>query len=529
MVSAKTHQPCPDCGSTDALTDYGSHTFCFSCRKRTSTDESSTPSINCDLIPTELIQYEELKTRNITEVTCRKFGYGIARLNGTWVQLAPYCNSNRLVVAMKTRDINKNFRMLGNFSDSTGLFGSNVWAKGGKRLVITEGELDCLSVSQAFNNAWAVVSIGSGSTSAASLLKKNIEYIESFEEVVLWFDNDIPGQQAIEQCVSIITPGKLKVVKLLSASECKDANDMLIKEGAAAVQKHVWNAQYYRPDGIIAFSEMFERLKRYRDGEQYKGYDILYPQLSNKLRGLQKRRIHTFIAAPKIGKSTVVKEIAYDLMQRHKLKIASFAIEESVDDSALLYMSIHCNKRLNLNPKEISDEEFKRVFNEIKTNDGLYLFDHFGSLDPDNLLSKFRYMAVGLGVDFIVFDHVSIVVSGLQTENERRLIGLIQTKLRSLVQETGVGILQVAHIRKGSGSKEDPEDGGHVSPSDVLGSGDIGRLSDTLIALEGNASDGTNRRKIQVLYNRITGDAGEADTLEYNKDTGRLLRVQDAF
>ena len=65
------------------------------------------------------------------------------------VQIANYCNSVGQVVAQKIRTKDKKFYWLGDKSKA-GLYGQHLWGEGGKRLVITEGELDALSVSQAW-------------------------------------------------------------------------------------------------------------------------------------------------------------------------------------------------------------------------------------------------------------------------------------------------------------------------------------------------------------------------------------------
>lgn len=520
------HLPCPDCGSSDGLTDYGDHTFCFVCKTRKKLDGGEPMSYEENqrpLVPSDMLEFKRLNARGISVDTCRKFNYSVTNMDGRFLQVAAYYSKDGMLCAQKMRTKEKDFFFLGS-PKQTMLFGQQIWRNqgGNKRVVVTEGELDCLSVAQAFNLSWPVVSIKSGASGAKKDLMDNLEFLESHEEIVLWFDNDTPGHKAVSECAPLFTPGKLRVVQGIEG--IKDANEMLQKEGPGSVCKQVFEARVHRPDGILCGKELHSRLVSYRNGDDGGvSFDTPYPLFNEKIRGIRRKRLYTIIAAPKVGKSTLVKELGYSLMMDHGLKIASFAIEESVEETALAFMGMYLKKRLALNPKDCTNEQFDQAEKAVVDNGRLFVFDHFGSLDPDNLLSKFRYMAVGLGVDFILFDHVSMVVSGSKaSEDERRLIDSIETKLRSLIQETGVGVIQVAHIRKGKGDSNDPAEGGRVTAADIRGSGSIAQISDFVIALEGDTQDEGNHRKLRVIYNRLSGDSGECDTLEYSKETGRL-------
>jgi len=155
------------------------------------------------------------------------------------------------------------------------------------------------------------------------------------------------------------------------------------------------------------------------------------------------------------------------------------------------------------------------------------LYNHFGSLDSDSLLSKLRYLAVGAGCDIIILDHISIVVSGLEDmgDNERRVIDVLMTKLRSLVEETGVGMILVSHLKRPGGDKGH-EDGVQVSLSHLRGSGSIAQLSDKVIGLEGNQQDSehAHERVIRCLKDREEGErVGILGHAVYNAEIGRLL------
>lgn len=519
------HQACPECGSSDGLAVYSSNTgYCFVCGQYFKNIDGGDPISNTSLPTGNLltgIQYVDLRYRKITKATCQKYGYGIVDLGDITYQVSTY-RSKGTPVAQHLRDSDKNFRWLGDTKDLE-LFGQHLFGTG-KRLVITEGELDCLSVSQAFNNSWPVVSVPNGAQSAAKYIKHNIEWIEGFDEVVLWFDNDDPGNKAVEAVVPLITPGKLKVVH----SESKDANDLLKQSGTKAVASAVFNAQPYRPDGIVSGLEL--TASQLRSPVVGQCYNSGYAGLDAMLRGLRKHELTTIGAGSGVGKSTFVRELAYRLVRDNSLRIGYLAFEESVQKSALGILGIHNNipiGNLILEPESVTDEQISST-KEILDN--FYFYDHFGSMAPDSLLSNIGYMAKSLDVDFVVIDHLSIIISGIADGDERRLIDNTMTELRSLVENTGVGVILVSHLRQPHNSEKGHEEGMRVTLNQFRGSGAIKQLSDNVIGLERNQQDPESKDlvTIRVLKNRLFGDTGEADYLRYNRDTGRLECLGDS-
>ena len=168
----------------------------------------------------------------------------------------------------------------------------------------------------------------------------------------------------------------------------------------------------------------------------------------------------------------------------------------------------------------------KDAFDSTLGTGRVYLYDHWGSTDSDNLLSKIRYLARGCGCDFIVLDHISIVVSGLEGGDERRIIDNTMTKLRALVEELNCGMILISHLKRPSGDRGH-EDGAQTSLAQLRGSAAIGQLSDIVIGLERNQQDNENSNisDVRVLKNRWSGDTGIACHLAYSADTGRMTET----
>ena len=458
-----------------------------------------------------------IESRKIKSDTQKKLGYGYGKLGDDVVHVANYYDLEGNLCAQKIRTRDKQFRWLGNTKVPMKLFGQQAWSGGADRVVITEGELDALSVSQAFRNNWPVVSIPSAT--GINAIKENLEWLESFKEIVLAFDNDKAGKEATEKATMYFSPGKVKVANW---SQYKDANEVLVFEGEKAVAKYIFQAEPYRPDEIRGIPTIDE-LKRQELGPSY---DFCFPLLSSRMAGLRKGEVTTIGAGTGVGKSTVTKEIAYSLLQYPDTKIGFVALEESVNKTALSMIAIDNNVpagKLYINPNLLDDESMERSREWMLNR--VWFYDHFGSLESDNLLSRIRFMATSLEVDFVILDHLSIVVSGISDGDERRTIDNLTTRLRSLVQQTGVGIIMVSHLRSKDGTPY--EKGGEITLNDFRGSRSIVQLSDNVIGMERDQQSPTenNMSSLRLLKCRLIGELGVMDTLEYDRETGRLLPI----
>jgi len=188
-------------------------------------------------------------------------------------------------------------------------------------------------------------------------------------------------------------------------------------------------------------------------------------------------------------------------------------------------MGLHLNKPLHLGTVEVTDEEFKDAFDNTLNTGNIYMYDHWGSLGSDNLLSKIRYMVTACGCGYIILDHISIVVSGIEEGDERRTIDNLMTKLRGLVEEVNCGLILVSHLKRPQGNKGH-EDGAQTSMAQLRGSASIGQLSDIVIGCERDQQgEDPDRTTVRVLKNRWTGETGIACSLDYNHETGRLTEI----
>jgi twinkle protein len=463
-------------------------------------------------------EVKSLPKRDLREDTCQLFGYRVGEYNGHPAQFAYYYDPvTRKNVGCKVRFADKSFLAFG-LTKKSPLYGQHLWKDGGKKVVVTEGEIDALSVSQLQGNKWPVVSIPNGAQSAREAFKSNLEFLSKFEEVIIMFDMDEAGRKAAVECAQVLAPGKAKIAEL----PLKDANECLTNDRGDEVVRAIWNSKTYRPDGIVDGMSLWDVVVKDESNDS-----LPYPwaTLNDPTHGIRTGELVTITAGSGVGKSAVVREIAHRL---HKLgqNIGMIMLEESTKRTALGLMGIEINKPLHLTREGVTDEEFKQAFDNTLGTGRIFLYDHFGSTEVENLLSRVRYMAKALDCRWIILDHLSIVVSGLdEGGDERKLIDRAMTMLRTLVQETGIGLILVSHLRRPDGKGH--EEGAQTSLNQLRGSHSIAQLSDMVLGLERNQQgDNPNQTIVRVLKNRFSGETGEACTLYYDKVTGRLSETQ---
>lgn len=514
------HEPCPKCGSSDALARYSDgHAHCFSC----SYYEAS-PDTECKVTEktkeNNLIAVGEsraLPSRKLTEETCKKWGYTLSTYKGEPVQVANYRDMNGVLIAQKLRFKDKKFKCLGNMKEA-GLYGQHLWRDGGKRVVITEGEIDALSVSQLQGNKWPVVSLPNGAQAAKKALQNSFEWLDKFAEIVLLFDNDEYGQKAVEDCMTIkFKAGKVKVAKL----PLKDANAMLQAGRGTEVVSAIYEAKTYRPDGILDGSELWDLVSQ---EDTTTSFALPFQRLTEITHGIRSGEVWTFTAGSGIGKSAVVREITYHAIQSGHT-VGVLMLEENIKRTARGLIGLSLNKPAHICWEELTDEEKKQGFDATLGTGRIFLYDHFGSSEIENILSKIRYLVAGCGCQIIVLDHLSIIISGTEDGDERRLIDYIMTELKTLAVELNIALILVSHLKRPNGDRGH-EDGAQTSLSQLRGSHAIAQLSDFVIGLERNQlSEQSNITTIRILKNRYTGETGVGGWLSYDLNTGRLTEL----
>ena len=513
------------------------HAFCFSCNKRFNnvgeakmeTEFQKTGEVvDMQNRITSTGDYGSITDRRISEQTARKYRTKI-RQDGSMIthHYYEYFNTEGSHVATKVRQVEgKKIWSQGNIGDAL-LFGQNLFKSGGKYITIVEGEIDAMSVYEMLGSKWAVVSIKNGVQSAVQNCKQHLEYLNSFENVVVCFDTDKPGVEASQKVAQLFEPNKCKIVRL----DYKDPNEYLKMGKAKDFVQDWWSAESYTPAGIVNLAKLGDALYE----EEY-CETIPYPwsAMNEKTYGMRTGELVTFTSGAGMGKSSIMRELMHHILKNSNDNIGILALEESTKNTAFNIMSVEANQRLYIKEtrNQFAREQLNKWQKETIGSGRFFAFDHFGSIGNDEILSRVRYMAKSLDCKWIFLDHLSILVSGQDEGDERKSIDVLMTKLRSLVEETGVGLLLVSHLRRPSGDLGH-ENGKEVTLSHLRGSASIAHLSDSVIALERNQQADDEviacTTTIRILKNRYTGETGVCSYLHYDKKSGRMSQIDNPF
>ena len=519
---------CPACGSSDANVNHtAGYSWCFSCQTRFDDNVVTISKTKVKSMAT-LGEWGEIPERKISLETAKKFNTKIKR-NGniTTHHLYGYYNDKGEHIGNKIRQTkDKRMWVEGELSDAV-LFGQNIFTQKAKYITICEGEVDAMSAYELMGSKWPSVSIKTGAAGSLRDCKEAFDYLDRFDNVVLCFDMDKQGQEAAEKIAQLFAPNKCKIMRM----NHKDANEYLKMGQRETFTQDWWGAKSYTPAGIINLKDLGESLFE----EEYCETCLYpWPQMNEKTYGMRTGELITFCSGAGMGKSSITRELIHHILRSTKDNIGILALEEGIKHTAWNIMSVEAESRLYI--KEVregySSEQLKEWQDATVGSGRIFAFDHFGSISNDEILSRVRYMAQALDIKWVILDHLSILVSGQEDNDERKSIDILMTKLRSLVEQTGICLLLVSHLRRPAGDRGH-EDGREISLSHLRGSASIGHLSDSVVALERNQQDDdpilSNTTTIRILKNRYTGETGVSTYLFYNRNTGRMTEINNPF
>ena len=463
--------------------------------------------------------------RKISSKICEMFGVRSAINSDGEVceTYYPYIGSNG--TSYKIRKYPKDFRVKGGL-DKIQLFGQGTFAGSSrKRVVVTEGEEDALAVAQAYEeyngNIYPVVSI----PSASNLLPvtSNRDWLREFDEVVLYIDNDDAGSEAITKLAKIIGYEKIKVAQ----GQHKDASDELVNEGHRAVLSAIWNAKQYNPQGILSSEALWDTLEAYDKIESIP-YPSCFDGLNDKLKGMRAGEITLWTSGTGSGKSTMLREIVFHLIDTTEDKIGIISLEESPAETAKKMSAM----ALNRNPTDdIPLEELRQGFDKVFGDDRILVLDHAGAI-TDGIIEQLNYMAA-VGCKYLFIDHITILVSeGAEGLTGNEAIDKIMNDLLRVAKTHGVWIGLVSHLRKTASGKSF-EEGELPSLDDIKGSGSIKQISMDIVAFARDSGNDNpeirNTIDMKVLKCRHTGLTGPAGQAYYDHNTGRIKTAVTEF
>ncbi len=525
-------EQCEDCAkqgkdtSKDNLAVYSDgQTHCFSCGKHGFVKDNKHETVQTNDDDDSWIhdyrgEFCSLTDRNLRAETLEKFKVKCEKdADGKIIKHHyPYYNQKGEMVGMKTRLVDsKKFFCSGNASSDNQLFGQNLFQAGGKFVTVLEGEIDALSGFEASGSRWANVSVGVGVQCVANI-KANLEWLDSFETVVICFDNDEVGRESAQKIAPLLGPNKCKILTL---AKYKDVSDYVSNNDSKAYIDEWWNySKEYTVSGVATVEDMRNALLDYRDTEL-----IPLPESFGNLNymmrgGIARGELVSIIAHTSIGKTTILNELIYHFATKTKEKIGCFMVEDSIDETIRKVVSVSTGENLQLvKPKELNVDSIMDEALDIGFASRIQLHnDGGGSIDLEEMFSKIRYFVKGLNCTVILVDPLHTAIKNLSNEN----IEEVMDRFIKLCKETKVAVILSTHTRK-------PDDGSHphkISEYDVKGSGAIPQACHTniLFSRDKLAEDEytKNSTRIRVPKLRRTGQTGEGGWTYFNPNIARL-------
>lgn len=396
------------------------------------------------------------------------------------------------------------------------LFGQSLFSRGGRHLIITAGEEDCLAcydsvAAQKYGTAVVSPTIGEGN--AHLQVKNNLEWVMSFEKVTIVFDNDDAGIEGAELIAKMLKPSQAFIAKLPKGDCCDYAKRGLKEELKTLI---LFKAEQYTPVGVYSLSSMWESFEKSSDTDI-----IPFPQAFGKLNkmmagGRERGEITTIGAYTSIGKSTIISHSVYHVLKNTKYKVGAFYLEgtqrEVVRD--LLSIDIKHNLRLD-NPEDMDMEHLRKEFMEgIAKNDNFTFVDSQGALTLDDMFDKLSYLAKGCGCDLLIIDPIQAAIA---SDSNSATIEFMD-RLLKLAKQTNCAIDIVSHMRKPNG--DDPHG---CTEYDLLGSSSINQISfNTILASRDKMSDDPEKKnwtQLKLVKCRRVGNTGSAGGFKYDHKT----------
>jgi len=462
-----------------------------------------------------------LKSRKITQETAAKFGYLQARdRNGGPVQVAPYYNATGQLVAQKVRTPDKDFYVIGSLDDALP-FGARLWPKTGKKIVVTEGEIDAMAMSQAQGNAWPVVSIASGAgPQTKRYIAKHRDYFRGFDEVILMFDMDEPGRKAAQEAAAVIGFDKARIAEL----PLKDAGEMLVAGRTRELVDAMWRAAPYRPEGIVDLADLKDEIKeRPREGLSW-----CFETLTRLTYGKRPGELYALGAGTGIGKTDFLTQDMRHMVEVHGEKIGVFALEQNPKETGLRLVGKFAERPMHI-PDYWDEALFDEVWDKWIRAGRVFLYNSFGVNSWEAIRDRMKFLAHAHDVRHFYLDHLTAIAASVE-EDERKALDNIMGELGSLVKELDCTVTFVSHLATPEGKPH--EEGGRVAIRHFRGSRAIGFWAHYMIGLERDQQHEDARFRqtttVRILKDRYTGRAtGEVFYLGYDHETGMLYETEE--
>jgi twinkle protein len=443
-------------------------------------------------------QYADLPSRGLRVESLRKLGYKLATINDEPVQIAEYRNRSGEVVAQKVRKAGKKFGWRGPKEAQKVLFGQHAWGAGGRRVVVTEGEIDALSVAQVLDLKWPVVSVPDGATSTKAI-EQNVDWLETFEEVVFMFDGDAPGRAGARECAAILSPGKAFIAHM---PDGMDPNALLQAGLTAQITSAVYEAKPYRPDGVASLSTLIE--EACKPVTWGRSLPACLKNIYEWSYGPKPGQVWIGGAGVGIGKTDIFTEMeANDLREGHA--IAVLHGEQDPTETPKRIAAKLAGKPYFLPDCEYTEKELRDLLAPYENQ--LLIYDHrVLPVEWDEIKTWLRWVSKAFKIKAAYIDNLTLLSA--DAEDERRFLDGLLKDAKALASQLGIDIQFLSHLTTPATGPAH-EEGGRVEAKQFTGSRAIMRYADYMWGLERNTQHDDPRTRgtstVRIVKDRLSG------------------------
>lgn len=571
MANFIKHTNCEQCGSSDGKAVYeGGSSHCFVCehtvpssefkeqnskkisKVRTSTakEEKSMeikPSGKPVMTPEENDYIKSITGvtgkgfRGLKDETTKPFGVRYAYDDDGDVEEQYYpATQDGQIVGYKIREVPKNFYSKGRTGADCELFMQFKFNRGGKYILITEGELDALSAYQMFvdynrsrggDYELAVVSPTTGANSHKQIAAQYI-FFNTFDQIIVCYDNDKAGKEAVEDVVKALPKGKVKIMHM----RYKDPNTYLEQGKQDEFIRNFYESKRYTPVGVLGSGELYEKILA-----QANVAKVPFPPFMNTLNemlvgGLPLGHIINIAAGTGLGKTSFVNEMIYHWIfhSPHKIGIVSMELDSGQYGETLL--GRHLSRKISLIQDDgvkkdlLESDKVRQKANELFYNeDGQHRFYLLDNRDGtiEEIQDTVEELVVSCGCRIIVLDPLQDILDGLSNEDQ----ALFMKWSKGIIKSHNVTLIFINHVRKSASGTQSSSQGGGFTEEEIQGSSTIIKSASANILLSRNkyAEDATERNTTKVVLskNRICGLTGPAGNVYYDNDSHTLHNLDD--
>lgn len=381
------------------------------------------------------------------------------------------------------------------------LFGMN-HCTGFERLVMTEGQIDSLSLAEAgIENAVSVPTGCNGFTWVPHCW----DWLVQFKELVVFGDCE-KGIVTLAETMAKRFPHKVRVVRIEDYLGCKDANEILQKHGKAALHHAVNNAAEVPTVQIKKLSqvEAIDILNTEAISTGIKEVDAIFSG------GFHLGQLILLTGKRGDGKSTFMSQLICSATEQG---YKTFAYSGELMD---FYFKRWIDMQF-VGKKELRNSEIDMLNNWY--DDKIYLYDNnvIDAEEMEDLLKVVETAICKYDTKFICIDNLMTALEVSANEDLYRAQSSFTGKLAKLAKIHNVVILLVAHPRK---SREG------FTNDDVSGSADITNRVDVVMSYTRTGAEDPDERELKVTKNRLTGKTTNENNkicLYYSQESKRIV------